>query len=156
MLSNRVGRWVRLLFKAPKPELPGAEQAAPDAAPATKPAPRPAARSKRRPTRPRAPDAPGRRMLAILAVRDNETGEVLELRELVEHERQNAAPIYAAMRKKYPPPRYDLVIGMAASMDDFLRSYPRFRRRGKMSGGGGTDGRTDNRQTESPGKRGVF
>jgi hypothetical protein len=73
------------------------------------------------------------KMVEILAIRDNETGTVVELRELPETEDVKA--LYAAKRAKYPPPRFELVIGMAASLAEFLKGHPRFKR-----GGGGGDG----------------
>jgi hypothetical protein len=73
-------------------------------------------------------------MVEILAIRDNETGLVPELREVPETE--DVAKLFVARREKFPPPRYDLVLGMAESMDAFLTNYPRFRR----GGGGGADG----------------
>src|SRR5512147_2208551 len=84
--------------------------------------------------------------MEFLAIRDNETGMVPELRELSEGEK--LAQLVAQKRQQFAPPRYELVIGMAESLDAFLGSYPRFKRGGGSNGhgnhqdpGAGQDGR---------------
>lgn len=66
-------------------------------------------------------------MIMILALRDNETGQVLELREMAAHETgDQGTALFAAKRQQYPPPRYELVIGVAPTLEMFTKNYPRF------------------------------
>lgn len=65
-------------------------------------------------------------MTTVLAVRDNETGKVLECRELAEGEPKTLPALLAAKRKVNPPPRFDVVVGLAPTLEAFLQSYPRF------------------------------
>lgn len=66
-------------------------------------------------------------MIDVLAIRDNETGKVLELRALEQHEvGDHGQAIFAAKRQQYPPPRYELVIGIAPTVEAFTKNYPRF------------------------------
>lgn len=63
----------------------------------------------------------------ILALRDHETGAVLALRPLTDQETEGMADLIASQREAYPPPRYEMMIGFAASIDTFTRLYPRFK-----------------------------
>ncbi len=66
-------------------------------------------------------------MIDLIAIRDNENGETVELRELTQAEvADNGAELMAAKRQQYPPPRYELVHGAAPSIAAFCKNYPRF------------------------------
>lgn len=66
-------------------------------------------------------------MIDLIAIRDNETGDTVELRELTDAEvADNGAELMAAKRQQYPPPQYELVHGAAPSLEAFTRNYPRF------------------------------
>jgi len=66
-------------------------------------------------------------MMTLLALRDNETGTVLEFRALEAHETaDHGQAIFAAKRQQYSPPRYELVIGVAPTLEAFTTNYPRF------------------------------
>jgi hypothetical protein len=75
-------------------------------------------------------------MVKILAVRDNETRQVVVCEELpADHDPKKT---FMEARTKYPAPRYDVVLGGAQSMEMFLKTYPRFRKGGPGSAPGGT------------------
>jgi hypothetical protein len=75
-------------------------------------------------------------MVQVLAVRDNETRKVVVCEELPkDHE---PAKTYADARQKYPAPRYEVVLGGAPSLDNFLQNYPRFRQEGTKPAAGET------------------
>jgi hypothetical protein len=77
-------------------------------------------------------------MTQILAVRDNETRKVVVCEELpADHD---PAKTYAEARNKYPAPRYEVVLGGAPSLDNFLQNYPRFRQEGTKPAAGDTKG----------------
>ena len=67
----------------------------------------------------------------LLAVHDNEAGKPVELRPLAEGEGDDPKLLLlAAAREKYPPPRYEVALGVAESPEAFGQSYPRFMRGG--------------------------
>jgi hypothetical protein len=81
-------------------------------------------------------------MVQVLAIRDCESGVVVTLREL--GAKDDASAVLAEQRRKLAPPRYETVIGMAASLDVFLKAYPRFARgAGDKGGGDAADDRSE-------------
>jgi hypothetical protein len=50
---------------------------------------------------------------------------------------------YVEARQKYPPPRYEVVVGGGTSVEGFLQNYPRFRPAGTKGAGGKTKARRE-------------
>jgi len=65
--------------------------------------------------------------MMILAVRDNETGKPVEVREVGTPDEMEAGALYTRTRSRYQPPRFEIVLGMAKDKEAFLVNYPRFR-----------------------------
>ena len=81
-------------------------------------------------------------MVNVLAVRDIDKREVVVCEELpADHK---ASKTYADARTKYPAPRYEVMLVIAPSMEDFLKNYPRFRGKGETkAAAGGTAAPSD-------------
>jgi hypothetical protein len=58
-----------------------------------------------------------------IAVRDHDAGKPVSVTDANPKTMESA---YATARKQYPPPRFEVVLGMAGNLDAFLKAYPRF------------------------------
>jgi len=58
-----------------------------------------------------------------IAVRDHDAGKPLSVSDVTPKSLESE---FATARKQYPPPRYEVVLGMADNLEAFLKAYPRF------------------------------
>lgn len=58
-----------------------------------------------------------------LAIRDNDAQQPVSFTEVKGKGMETA---FAAARKQYPPPKFEIVLAVASSPEAFFKNYPRF------------------------------